>query len=114
MADRAGQSVDRAGSGEPPVALPLRARHRRHAERFRTQRPTAHAPGTARLAGGRVYESDMGGGRAGERESGRAGEPDSGRQGDKGKMEQRQSAIRNPQSAIERSAIKRLELEADA
>src|SRR5262249_55037096 len=93
MAHTAGKSVDRASAGEPSVALPLRARHRRHAERFRPQRPAAHASGVARLAGNRVYESDVECGRRGDEETGRRGDGTTGRRGE-------YSAIRNPQFAI--------------
>src|SRR5262249_31637371 len=82
MAHTAGKSVDRASAGEPSVALPLRARHRRHAERFRPQRPAAHASGVARLAGSRVYESDVECGGRGEEERGRRGDGGTGRRGE--------------------------------
>ena len=50
----AGERADLAVDRQPPLALPLRPRAGRHAQRLRPQRLAADAPRTARLAGGRA------------------------------------------------------------
>ena len=50
LAGRPAQRADLAVARQPPVAPPLRPRHRRHAGRHRQDGRAAVAPGTARLA----------------------------------------------------------------
>src|SRR5205814_855922 len=49
-----GQPASRPCDGEPLMALAFRSGDRQHSERFRLQRRPPVAPGTARLARGRV------------------------------------------------------------
>ena len=50
LADRPAKPADGPGAGQPPLAIPLRPRHRAHAQRFRQAGRVADAPRTARLA----------------------------------------------------------------
>ena len=54
LAHRPEERADLALDRQPRLALPLRPRHRRHAQRLRPHGPAADAPRAARLAGGRV------------------------------------------------------------
>ena len=57
LARLAGEPADRARDGEPPLGGVLRPRHRPHARGLRLPGRAADAPGTARLAGGRVHRT---------------------------------------------------------
>jgi hypothetical protein len=55
VAHFAGPSAGGARDGQPRLAEPFRARHRRYAEQLRKNGAASHAPRAARLAGDRVH-----------------------------------------------------------